>query len=801
MSDGGISSGIKYVKLFLEKAEDSQKDPHPEPNENLLNDNYGTYASFTVPMGFKGKVQAEVLDNVGHTSGKMNADGSIVENSDIHKEKSSIEIVADNEERVPKDANNVPLYNSKTVPVTVTVTDTFSGIEKIEWYIIDDKNTDDKKQGIISVDINGKYTSDSQEAVINEENILRDANLVTKISFGINVTDNRNGNTVTVILTDRAGNTSDLKKKYSIDYTKPGIETALSGESVNDNYYNTAQTITVKITERNFNAQKIKFYINDKQQTIDDSRKIIGTDKSEYSYSFEVSEDGRYKCSVSYADDAGNTSFDSKEFVIDKTSPKITNNFSDFELQEVTDEEGNKKDLYFRLENDTKSNGKFKPIVLTITVEEVNFMPNGINVKQYRKNSGKEHTDSGWTETELKSWKSSGNIHTMTINIGSYNNGVYKFVIESAVDRAGNTAIFESPQKTDIFEVDSKIPVISVRIDGGNKIEDNGDTYISMYDYDKRNEESPSVTFNDDNIVKVEYDLTQYTPEYTSGKEIGRIEPKVTSGVIKCEPDEKNGNTITYKFDKFDTDGVYYVVLQAFDEAGNTSGKIRNTYVRMVDLSVLAYIEESDSERHTGWYSFSEFGEEGESRPISKRPDSFEDLKIVVFAEKDTETSVLLYDKNLESSIDTNITSTEDSCFDDTMYYFGAYRYILPSSYFSDNYKDDIDTNLYLRVKNDDVSLNLGEIYIDNTKPTYRVENQNVKNWGYIRGSGDRESFIIFLVHLYIKAKQKRGLRRSCSIIVKMYYPGLRRLTLLYVLSLLLNAPEKESYFLAFLMK
>ena len=738
VSDEGISSGIKYVKLFLEKASDSQSSSSAKENINLLSDNYGTYASFIVPMGFKGKVQAEVVDNVSHTSGRMNADGSIVEDSKIHKDRSSVEIIAADEEHVPRDANNIPLYNSKTVPVTVTVTDTFSGIEKIEWYI-----ANDRKQGTISVDINGKYTSDSQEAVIAEEDILRDANLVTKISFGINVTDNSNGNAVTVKLTDRAGNTSDLQKMYSIDCTMPQIQTVLSGEPVNDKYYSTSQTITIKIKERNFNAQKIEFYINNDEQEIDDNKKVVADDSTEYSYSFEVSNDGEYNCYVSYTDDAGNTSSDRKTFIIDTISPKITNNFSDFKLQEVTDEEGNRKELYFRLEEDTENDdkeddNKLKPIVLTITVEEVNFMPSDILVKQYRKSPGNEHTDSEWYETELMFWKGSGNIHTMTINIGPDNNGVYKFVIESAVDHAGNTAIFESPEKTDIFEVDSKIPVISVRNDRGSKIEDNGDTYISMYDYDRRNEESPSVTFKDDNIAKVEYTLTQYTPEYTSGKEIGRIEPKVTSGVIEYESSGENKKTITYKLDQFDTDGVYSVVLQAFDKAGNTSGKILNTYVRMVNLSVLAYIEESDSEQHTGWYSFSEFSEKGESRPISKRPDSFEDLKIVVFAAKDTETSVLLYDKNLENSTDTNITSAEDSCFDNTMYYFGAYRYILPSSYFSNNYKDDTDTNLYLRVTNDGVSLSLGEIYIDNKKPTYRVENPNVKNWGYISGFGDQ---------------------------------------------------------------
>ena len=79
----------------------------------------------------------------------------------------------------------------------------------------------------------------------------------------------------------------------------------------------------------------------------------------------------------------------------------------------MTDEEGNRKELYFRLEEDTENDdkeddNKLKPIVLTITVEEVNFMPSDILVKQYRKSPGNEHTDSEWYETELMFWKGSG---------------------------------------------------------------------------------------------------------------------------------------------------------------------------------------------------------------------------------------------------------------------------------------------------------------------------------------------------------------------------------------------------------
>ena len=42
----------------------------------------------------------------------------------------------------------------------------------------------------------------------------------------------------------------------------------------------------------------------------------------------------------------------------------------------------------------------------------------------------------------------------------------------------------------------------------------------------------------------------------------------------------------------------------AYDKAGNPSVLNENTYTRMVNTDVLAYIENSDSKNKTGWYSF-----------------------------------------------------------------------------------------------------------------------------------------------------------------------------------------------------
>ena len=83
----------------------------------------------------------------------------------------------------------------------------------------------------------------------------------------------------------------------------------------------------------------------------------------------------------------------------------------------------------------------------------------------------------------------------------------------------------------------------------------------------------------------------------------------------------------------FSKDGVYALELIAVDKAGNESILNSNTYMRMVDSDVLAYISNSNAAKKTGWYSFQY--ENGD--PISKRPDNFSDIDIVVLAKNDSD--------------------------------------------------------------------------------------------------------------------------------------------------------------------
>ena len=307
----------------------------------------------------------------------------------------------------------------------------------------------------------------------------------------------------------------------------------------------------------------------------------------------------------------------------------------------------------------------------------------------------------------------------------------------SPIDRAGNVGDFSKdknsqyPNKTAIFETDYTAPIIVSR--DNKSVKSNDVKFYDLYDFERRNDEAPTVIFEDTNIEKIVCDGQKYTPVYTNGREIGKIKPENISSESKKLVTDAYVPQMIYTLEGFTVDGVYSAKLTAYDKAGNKSTINDNTYVRMVDptVNVLAYIENSNRENMEGWYSF-----EDENGPISKQPNSFSDLNIVVFS-KSSDTHVLLVDKATNTSTDTNITDTEDSLFDKKMYGMGAYRYTLPGTYFEKNYTADADTNLYLRVENDGNTLDLGEMYIDNTDPDCNIP-KHFHDWGWFKGSGNQ---------------------------------------------------------------
>ena len=723
VDDSGVSSGLNNVVLYLNNVNGENRTFTKSASEFKTDEqNNRIYASFTIEKGFKGKVTSIVTDNVGHSSGLINANGNIVEDPDLHARTSSIEI-KENEAAKQNDANGIPLYNT-SIPVTVTVMDSFSGISHIDWNI-----ANDNESGTIEVDINGNWRNASGEAQILEDSIERDQNLITKLQFVIVVDSNTNGNVVHVSLTDRSGNTSEYDTSYSIDTTAPNIVASLGGGAAsNGYYYNSNQTVTVSITERNFDPSAVVVKVNNNAQTVqwNEQGSSVTSDGTVHTGTFAITADGEYDFTISYTDMAGNvgTPYSQSRFIIDKTSPKISNNFESF--GSIDDE-----NIYYNASQ--KNSAKAE-----ITVVETNFSPGDMNIVVYYQPAGSKHTDTGanWTNYYYSSdWKDSGD-NTHTLNIPFTEDGVYKIVM-APVDRAGNAGDFSKgensqyPAKTAIFEADYTVPIIVSRSDKSVKADDI--TFYDLYDFDRRNDAAPNVVFEDINIDRIVCEGQKYTPVYTNGREIGEIKPEDISSESNKLVADTYVPQMVYTLEGFTVDGVYSAKLTAYDKAGNKSTLNDNTYVRMVDptVNVLAYIENSNRERSEGWYSF-----EDENGPISKQPSSFSDLSIVVLS-KTNNTRICLVDKATNASTDTNITDTEDALFDAEMYGVGAYRYTLPGEYFEKNYTADADTNLYLRVENEGETLDLGEMYIDNTDPDCNIP-EHFHDWGWFKGSGNQ---------------------------------------------------------------
>lgn len=710
VKDSGNSSGIKYVTLYRRDVNGQEKsfkiyssdaDYHYENGEE--------YAEFTVEKGFKGQIWALAADNVVsenpfedeflHTSGLRYADGSIVEDAKLHQSVSEISI-SENAQTSRSDSEGIPLYNT-SIPLTIDVQDTFSGISTIEWAIVNDGSS-----GMITIANDGSYQSSSELASIIEDSVSTDANLITNLSFTLTVTSNTNGNEVYVKLTDRSGNESETTTQYSIDTTVPVITATLSNQNPsNQIYYNTDQVVTVSITERNFSASDVRFTLNGNEQIIGNWTSAGEGDDTVYTGIYTITSDGDYSYSISYTDMAGNTadSFNQSLFVIDKTSPILKTNFDEF----ITSNEKH----YFGADSINKT--------AEITIIEHNFSSDMANVEIFKKEPGLEHNVNSMSLTSAYGWIDNGDGHTLKIKFSENDDGIY-FIRVSPIDLASNST---AAQETVVFEIDFTSPVISER--NGVYVRDEEESYENLEIYNEQTgiEEDfiPSVSFSDANFDHIEYDLTVYTPEYSNEKEIGTINPQNDGGIISEN---------VYSLPEFEKDGVYSVNLVAVDKAENRSFLCRNTSVMMMNTDILAYISNSSKKDSTGWYSL----QKDENTPISKRPDSFSDLDITVFAEENSSTSIILRDENGESK-DTGLT-TENA---EDMYGVGVYNYTLSKNFFAENYPEGTNKDLYLWIENtlnnETSHITLGWIRIDALAPTCSVPD-DLKNWkSYVSSS------------------------------------------------------------------
>lgn len=363
-------------------------------------------------------------------------------------------------------------------------------------------------------------------------------------------------------------------------------------------------------------------------------------------------------------------------------------------------------------------------------------------------NAGTDHSKNEWkTFSYYVDWKDNEGSDVHTANITLDENYVYRIKMEPH-DRANNIGKFEtgSADHTPVFEVDKEIPIFT----GRNDIDSNGGTektFYVMYSQANKTAAAPSVSFDDINFDRIEYEYSICTPQYTNGYELLSVAPETN------EPDEipsvntkKFELTTLQKNWKSETsngadgnyksipDGVYVVTFTAVDKAGNRSEPINASYFRMVNTDVLAYIynsekaksDDTDSSVGTGFYSL--MNDKGMA--LSKKATDFQDLDILVIkpvADKKAGNLVLREDeKEYFLKEYANFTVDEENVSDTAV----LEKMHIPGSYFSDTFKDDgLDTRMELSVSvRDGVYQWLGSIHIDNEIPKATLPD-DFKNW------------------------------------------------------------------------
>ncbi len=527
--------------------------------------------SFDIPANFKGQIYAYAIDNVENKGIEVHPNGAVIEDTDKHKDTSSIEIIMPEtsysqaysnsftDENRQLDgtpdyytAKNVPLYNDNDNDgfnvVNVTVKDTYSGIKSVEC-VLKEKGVEDK--------IIASYQSNKDE---NDWSVnKKDINLVTEVSNKkITIDGNHNDMVLEVILTDNAGNVSYDYVMFGIDKTAPVINVAYdnnNGDVKSNNgstYFNADRTATVTISERNFDPSKVEFTIINAEgnapeavriDEINDS--IESTDETQHTYQITYLGDGVYTFDVKCTDRADNVNAEVKygesvaptAFVLDKIAPKISVSY----------------------DNNSAANGKFFNAhrTATIVVKEHNFDVNRVVI------NGTASLNGAAKAFPAAAWTSNGDVHTATI---SYNEDAdYTFAI-SMDDMAGNAITdasvnYGTSVAAKDFTVDTEIakPVISNPT--------NGKPY--------QQEVPVSISSTDVNLENCVATLLKTGREKDENDSWKWVKDFRVDNVINLSND---GQTSSFSInDLFEherlNDGIYTLKIDVADKAGNTQSE------------------------------------------------------------------------------------------------------------------------------------------------------------------------------------------------------------------------------------
>ena len=516
--DDAPTAGVKSITYYTVDIDSGKSE---EITELVNKDNC---IDFTIKANFKGQIYAKATDNVLNVASDfVNPDSAIVESPEKHEKEEHIAFSKSPTEYKTQDETE--LY-AKDVPVTLTVTDTYSGIRNIEWEVVAPYDTENNQSGKVSVN-NDKTFAEGSDS--DWKQTKSEANLVTEMEKTITVNNNSNDIVVKVKMMDRAGNTSEKEITFSIDKTKPVIEVTYDNNVPDDTYkdiYKENRTATIKITERNFDSKDIVYQITNTDgviPTLSDWKETENPENPDETYNIATisyTADGDYTFDISYADLAKNAAdeFAQHAFTIDKTMPTVTVTY----------------------DNNSALNGNYYKAdrTATITIVEHNFDSARVNVIGTATDNG---TNLSFPATS--SWTDNGDTHIATINYSF--DSQFTFDIEFS-DMAGNPIADYTAEE---FFVDKTAPTLEI-----SGVEDKSANNGTV---------APIVTYTDTNFNKDAVTIE------LNGVNNGKVNYAAST------KDIDNGQEYAYAdFDKVqEVDDIYTLSATLTDKAGNETKK------------------------------------------------------------------------------------------------------------------------------------------------------------------------------------------------------------------------------------
>ena len=558
----------------------------------------------------------------------------------------------------PKGANKHGFFN-KDVTVTISIKDSPT-----------DQNCAALKSVTETINVNGTDLVLNKELFLSTEETISEDTITKTEKFTFEETIDAKANegnqvSMTVNAVDRSGNESTYTRELKIDVTKPEIDITFDNENArNGRYYNADRRAKINITELNFDAALVEIKITKDGKDFSPVISEWQSDKNDHYAYVDFTVDGDYTLCVNCRDLADNDAEEKsvEPFTIDKTMPSVA----------IALENSNLETRYF---NETQT--------VVITVEEHNFNADDVWINMQP--AGK-----------IGTWEHHNDTHVIKVQFSS--EGECSLSCEYK-DLAGNDIAVEDQAKMPIsFVIDKTAPVI----------------VIAGVENDSANsgEVVPVITVLDTNMAPLGTAITLSTGK---GADV-EIASDIVAGFAE--------DGFVYTLNGLDAkpDDIYYLTVNAADEAGNES---ELTYRFSLNRRGSAY-DVTDLARVTEKY-YNSFAAFEDIKIIEMNVDKVEDFELylshntdIIYGEQGSRP--LHGNENmLPSSVryGVEVSGNEDTGY---IYTYTVYReaFALEGTYRLGIYSRDKagnEVNNLLRLNGEEI-----QFVIDNTLPRVMIE-------------------------------------------------------------------------------